>query len=114
VTDLVVPDMAPCDYLGVYLGEHGVTQKAFAGAIELTEKHLSAFMAGGVRVTPDVALRLEAALSVPAATWGAMDVQHRVRALLADSGARSRYRRITRAAANLMAMGGHQQPGSGQ
>jgi HTH-type transcriptional regulator/antitoxin HigA len=47
----------------------GMTQKEFALRMGMTEKHISKLINGDVHLTPDVALRLEMVLGIPAHFW---------------------------------------------
>ena len=46
-----------------------MTQKEFAGRIQITEKNLSDILNGKASITPKVALALEASLGTPANVW---------------------------------------------
>lgn len=51
------------------LEDRGMTQKEFALRMDMSEKHISKLINGEVHLTPDVALRLECVLGVPAQFW---------------------------------------------
>ena len=51
------------------LKARGIRQKVFAAAIGMQPTHLNALLQGGRNITAQLALRLEAALKIPAATW---------------------------------------------
>lgn len=51
------------------LDDRGMTQKEFAQRMDLSEKHISRLINGEVHLTPDVALRLEHVLGIPAQFW---------------------------------------------
>ena len=51
------------------LVDRGMSQKEFAARMEMSEKHISKLINGEVQLTPDVALRLEMVLGVPAHFW---------------------------------------------
>lgn len=51
------------------LEDRGMTQKEFALRMDMSEKHISKLINGEVRLTPDVALRLEYVLGIPAQFW---------------------------------------------
>ena len=51
------------------LEDRGMTQREFALRMDMSEKHISKLINGEVRLTPDVALRLEYVLGIPAQFW---------------------------------------------
>jgi HTH-type transcriptional regulator/antitoxin HigA len=51
----------------------GMTQKEFALRMDMTEKHISKLINGEVHLTPDVALRLEMVLGIPAHFWNNLE-----------------------------------------
>lgn len=51
------------------LEDRGMTQKEFALRMDMSEKHISRLISGDVRLTSDVALRIEYVLGVPAQFW---------------------------------------------
>ena len=51
------------------LEDREMTQKEFALRMDMSEKHISKLINGEVRLTPDVALRLEYVLGIPAQFW---------------------------------------------
>lgn len=55
------------------LNDRGMTQKEFAGRMGLSEKHVSKLLGGNVHLTPDMALRLELVLDIPAAFWNKLE-----------------------------------------
>jgi len=55
----------------------GMTQKEFAARMDLSEKHVSHLINGSVRLTPDVANRLESVLGVPAEFWNMLESRYR-------------------------------------
>ena len=48
------------------LKDRGMSQKEFAARMDLSEKHVSKLINGEVQLTPEVAVRLETVLGVPA------------------------------------------------
>lgn len=50
-----------------------MSQKEFASRMEMTTKHISQLINGEVRLTPDVAVRLEMVLGVPAKFWNNLE-----------------------------------------
>lgn len=55
------------------LEDRGMTQKEFALRMNMSEKHISKLINGDVHLTPDVALRLEFVLGVPARFWNNLE-----------------------------------------
>ena len=55
------------------LSDRKMTQKEFALRMDMSEKHISRLINGDVRLTPDVAIRLEAVLGVPARYWSNLE-----------------------------------------
>lgn len=55
------------------LEDRGMTQKEFALRMDMSEKHISKLINGEVRLTPDVALRLEYVLGIPAQFWNNLE-----------------------------------------
>ena len=49
--------------------DRGLSQKEFAVRMGMSEKHISKLINGEVQLTPDVAVRLEMVLGVPAKFW---------------------------------------------
>jgi len=59
------------------LMDRGMSQKEFAARMDMSEKHISKLINGEVQLTPDVALRLEIVLSVPAKFWNNLEAIYR-------------------------------------
>ena len=59
------------------LQDRGMSQKEFAVRMNLSEKHISRLINGEVQLTPDVAIRLETVLGVPASFWNNLEVIYR-------------------------------------
>lgn len=55
------------------LEDRGMTQKEFALRMDMSEKHISKLINGEVHLTPDVALRLEYVLGIPAQFWNNLE-----------------------------------------
>ena len=55
------------------LEQRGMTQKEFAFRMDMSEKHISHLINGEVRLTPNVAVRLEAVLGVPSEFWNNLE-----------------------------------------
>ena len=59
------------------LADRGMTQKEFAARMAMSEKHISKLINGEVRLTPDVAMRLEMVLGIPAQFWNNLESIYR-------------------------------------
>lgn len=59
------------------LVDRGMNQKEFAIRMEMSEKHISKLINGDVHLTPDVAMRLEMVLGVPASFWNNLEALYR-------------------------------------
>ena len=63
------------------LNERGMSQKEFAARMDLSEKHISRLINGEVQLTPEVAIRLEMVLGVPAKFWNNLEAIYREKLL---------------------------------
>jgi HTH-type transcriptional regulator / antitoxin HigA len=59
------------------LEDREMTQKEFARRMDMSEKHISRLINGEVQLTPDVALRLEHVLGIPAEFWNNLEAIYR-------------------------------------
>lgn len=59
------------------LTNRGMSQKEFAARMEMSEKHISKLINGEVQLTPDMAMRLEMVLGVPAQFWSNLEAIYR-------------------------------------
>ena len=59
----------------------GMSQKEFAARMDLSEKHISKLINGEVQLTPEVAVRLETVLGVPAKFWNNLEAIYREKLL---------------------------------
>lgn len=59
------------------LKDRGMSQKEFALRMDLSEKHISRLINGDVQLTPEVAVRLETVLGVPAKFWNTLEAIYR-------------------------------------
>ncbi len=59
------------------LSDRGMSQKEFAARMDMSEKHISKLINGDVHLTPDVAVRLELVLGVPAKFWNNLESIYR-------------------------------------
>lgn len=57
--------------------DRGMSQKEFASRMDMSEKHISKLINGEVSLTPDVAMRLEMVLGVPARFWNNLESIYR-------------------------------------
>lgn len=67
------------------LNDRGMSQKEFAARMAMSEKHISKLINGTVQLTPDVAVRLEMVLGVPAKFWNNLEAIYRERLIKAES-----------------------------
>ncbi len=58
------------------LEDRNMTQKEFAQRMGMSEKHISHLVNGDVRLTPDVAIRLESVLGLPADFWNKLEARY--------------------------------------
>ena len=59
------------------LNDRKMSQKEFAARMDMSEKHISKLINGDVQLTPDVAVRLEMVLGVPAKFWNNLEAIYR-------------------------------------
>ena len=59
------------------LKDRGMSQKEFAARMDMSEKHISKLINGDVKLTPEVAVRLEMVLGVPAKFWNSLEAVYR-------------------------------------
>jgi HTH-type transcriptional regulator/antitoxin HigA len=59
------------------LNDRGMSQKEFAARMDMSEKHISRLINGDVQLTPEVAVRLEVVLGVPAKFWNNLEATYR-------------------------------------
>jgi len=57
--------------------DRGMTQKELALRMQMSEKHICELLKGNVQLTPDVALRLENILGIPASFWNNLEAIYR-------------------------------------
>lgn len=55
------------------LAENGMSEKEFAKRMGISEKHISRLVSGEVKLTPEMAVRLEMVLGVPAKFWNNLE-----------------------------------------
>ena len=61
-----------------------MTQKEFAARMGLSEKHISKLINGDVQLTPEMAVRLETVLGVPAKFWNNLEAIYREKIVKAE------------------------------
>lgn len=59
------------------LSDRGMSQKEFAARMDMSEKHISKLINGEVQLTPEVAVRLEVVLGIPAKFWNNLEAIYR-------------------------------------
>ena len=63
------------------LNDRGMSQKEFAARMDLSEKHVSKLINGEVQLTPEVSVRLETVLGIPASFWNNLEAIYREKLL---------------------------------
>ena len=64
------------------IGDHG---EEFAARMDLSEMHVSQLINGEIQLTPDVAVRLETVLGVPAKFWNNLEAIYREKLLMVEA-----------------------------
>lgn len=64
--------------------DRGMSQKEFATRMDMSEKHISRLINGEVQLTPEVALRLEMVLGLPAHFWSNLESIYREKVVRAQ------------------------------
>ena len=67
------------------LKDRGMSQKEFAARMDMSEKHISKLINGEVQLTPEVAVRLEMVLGVPAKFWNNLEAIYREKLIKAEA-----------------------------
>lgn len=67
------------------LNARGMSQKEFSARMDMSEKHISRLINGEVQLTPDVAVRLEMVLGVPAKFWNNLEAVYREKLVKAEA-----------------------------
>ncbi|MCD7892436.1 MAG: helix-turn-helix domain-containing protein [Erysipelotrichaceae bacterium] len=67
----------PGETIKEQLVDRGISQKEFARRMNMSEKHMSKLINGEVILTPDVAVRLEMVLGIPAYVWNNLESIYR-------------------------------------
>lgn len=67
------------------LNDRGMSQKEFAARMDMSEKHISKLINGEVKLTPEVAVRLEMVLGVPAKFWDNLEAVYREKLLKVEA-----------------------------
>lgn len=67
------------------LTDRGMSQKEFAARMDMSEKHISHLINGDVQLTPEMAIRLEMVLGIPARFWSNLEVIYREKIALAQA-----------------------------
>jgi HTH-type transcriptional regulator / antitoxin HigA len=65
--------------------DRGMNQKEFAARMEMSEKHISKLINGDVQLTPDVAMRLEMVLGLPAHFWNNLESIYREKVIQVEA-----------------------------
>ena len=67
------------------LDDRGMSQKEFAVRMDMSEKHISRLIHGEVQLTPEVAVRLEMVLEIPARFWNNLEAIYRENLIKAEA-----------------------------
>ena len=67
------------------LNDRGMNQKEFAARMNMSEKHISRLINGDVQLTPEMAVRLETVLGVPAKFWNNLEAVYREKIIKAEA-----------------------------
>ena len=67
------------------LNDRGMSQKEFAARMDMSEKHISKLINGEVKLTPEMAVRLEIVLGVPAKFWNNLEAIYREKIIKAEA-----------------------------
>lgn len=62
-----------------------MSQKEFAARMDMSEKHISKLINGEVQLTPDMAVKLEVVLGVPAKFWNKLESTYREKLVKANA-----------------------------
>ena len=65
--------------------DRGLSQKEFAVRMGMSEEHISRLINGEVQLTPDVAIRLEMVLGIPAKFWNRLEATYREKLVKANA-----------------------------
>jgi len=65
--------------------DRSLSQKEFAARMGMSEKHISKLINGDVQLTPDVAVRLEMVLGIPAKFWSNLEAIYREKLVKANA-----------------------------
>ena len=66
------------------ISDRKMTQKELAARRDMSENHISHFIKGDSQLTPDVALKLEMVLGLPARFWNNLESEYRETLLKID------------------------------
>lgn len=98
-TEHQAPPVTPGEILlGEFLDPLGITQQQFAKTIGVAPSYLSDIVRGRRGVSPDMALRFEAALAMPARFWLNAQLACDLYAAAHDTRAIAKLRKIRRVA----------------
>ncbi len=67
------------------LCDRGMSQKEFAARMDMSEKHISRLINGDVQLTPEMSVRLETVLGVPASFWNNLEAIYREKLVKAEA-----------------------------
>ena len=61
------------------LNDEEITQKELASRMEMSEKQVSELINGEIDLTPEIAMKLESILGVPASYWCSLEIIYRAK-----------------------------------
>ena len=67
------------------LDDRGMSQKKFAARMDMSEKHISKLVNGDVLLTPEISMKLEMVLGVPARFWNNLEAIYREKIIKAEA-----------------------------
>ena len=67
------------------LDDRGMSQKEFAARMDMSEKHIIKLVNGDVLLTPEISMKLEMVLGVPARFWNNLEAIYREKIIKAEA-----------------------------
>ena len=67
------------------LDDRGMNQKEFAARMDMSENHISKLVNGDVLLTPEISMKLEMVLGVPARFWNNLEAIYREKIIKAEA-----------------------------
>lgn len=76
----------PGETIKEQLSDKGMNLKDFADKMNMSEESIKALISGDMRLTPEIAAKLEKALGVPANFWNNLEAIYREKIVKAETG----------------------------